>query len=389
VADPERGDAVKRKSDASSETPPEPFVLETPVEVSAIDPPPAATEPERIEPPPQPQQPGVFAPLVGGALAAAAGFFLSHFDAFGLRQDAQIDLAPLEVRQAEALTSLKAEQTASLAALGTRIDEVAQRLAEAEAALAEPDAPAIDPAEFVAIDNRLKAIEAVPPGSDASTTALSAALADLERRVAALGAAEALPDELAAKVDAALAQLAAAEAGAKARAEEAASVAEATRQRTALEDLRMAVDSGAPFEAQLAAVADADLQTALTGPATTGITTLATLQDSFPDAARAALKIAREASSADSWGARLGDFLAAQTGARSLTPQEGSDPDAILSRAEAAVLEGRLADAMTEIASLDPAIAAPFADWTAKAKVRLAAEQALDSAAARLPGTED
>ena len=108
--------------------------------------------------------------------------------------------------------------------------------------------------------------------------------------------------------------------------------------------------------------------------------TLADLQTTFPDAARQTLTLARDAAGDQGWGARFVDFLTAQTGARSLTPRDGSDPDAILSRAEFALGEGRLADALTELATLGPALAAPFQDWIARAGARLAVDQAVNAA---------
>lgn len=376
---------MKRKPDPSTDIPPdsagpEPFVLETPIaDAIATDPPPPPPEPI----PPLPPRSGILAPLLGGALAAVAGFGLAYFDVFALRSDDRIDLATLDARQAEALAALKAEQSTGLDALAARIDELAQRVNDADSL---PAGATIDPAQLAALDSRLKAIEALPPVGDA---ALAPALADLDRRVAALGEAGTLPAELTAKVEAALAKLATAEAAATTRAEDAETVAEAIRQRMALEDLRAVVDSGAPFGTQLAAVTDPDLQAALSGASAAGLATLSALQASFPDAARAALSRARDIDTADGWGTRLLDFLAAQTGARSLAPREGADPDAILSRAEAAVRDNRLPDALTELATLDPAIAAPLADWTASAQSRIAAEQALDAAAARLQGSRN
>ena len=72
----------------------------------------------------------------------------------------------------------------------------------------------------------------------------------------------------------------------------------------------------------------------------------------FPTAARAGLEAALRADMGSSWTERATNFLRAQTGARSLDPREGDDPDAILSRAEAAVSAGDLATALTEIAAL-------------------------------------
>ena len=393
---------MKRKPDPPAETPSEPFVLDTPIDgprietpltevspadLSPVDPPPTATEAERGEvPSPRPQRPGILAPLLGGALAAVAGFALAEFDAFGLRSAAPVDLAPLQAQQAGALADLKAQQAAGLAALTAQIDDLSKRLAAVETL---PPAATLAPAQIDALDRRLQAIEALPPGSDAVPPGLAATVADLERRVAALGTADTMSADLFAKVDAALAQLAEAEATATARATEAAAIAETIRQRSTLDALRAAADSGAPFDSQLAAITDPDLQAALAGVAATGLAPLSALQESFPDAARAALNTAREADPSKGWGTRLVDFLAAQTGARSLTPRQGTDPDAVLSRADAALREGRLADALAEIASLEPAVAAPLADWAATATLRLQAEQALDAAAARLPRLED
>jgi hypothetical protein len=107
---------------------------------------------------------------------------------------------------------------------------------------------------------------------------------------------------------------------------------------------------------------------------------LAALQDAFPDAARETLRVARDLSPDVEWGDRIIDFLASQTGARSLTPLEGDTPDAILSRAEFAVSEGRVADALTELEPLDPAVKAPLGPWITQAEAHLAATAALQAA---------
>jgi hypothetical protein len=104
-------------------------------------------------------------------------------------------------------------------------------------------------------------------------------------------------------------------------------------------------------------VGDAALTEALAALADTGVPTLGQLQATFPDAARDALRVARETNTDDGWGGRFLDFLAAQTGARPLTPLEGDTPDAILSRADFALSEGRVADAVAELETLDPAVA--------------------------------
>jgi hypothetical protein len=81
---------------------------------------------------------------------------------------------------------------------------------------------------------------------------------------------------------------------------------------------------------------------------------------------------------------RIGAFLLAQTGARSLEPREGADPDAILSRAEAALEGGDLETVLTEIATLPEAGQAALSDWVALAEQRLAATNALGALAQSL-----
>jgi len=65
-------------------------------------------------------------------------------------------------------------------------------------------------------------------------------------------------------------------------------------------------------------------------------------------------------------------------GARSVAPREGDDPDAVLSRAEAAVRSGDLDTALTEIAALPDVAQSAIADWQANAETRLEAKSAAD-----------
>jgi hypothetical protein len=108
------------------------------------------------------------------------------------------------------------------------------------------------------------------------------------------------------------------------------------------------------------------------------VATDAALLAAFPDAARAALAaVAAEEAQGGGWSDRALAFLQMQTGARSVTEREGTGPDAVLSRAEAALREGRLADAVAEVTTLPPAAQAPLADWLAQAGTTLAARAAL------------
>jgi hypothetical protein len=65
---------------------------------------------------------------------------------------------------------------------------------------------------------------------------------------------------------------------------------------------------------------------------------------------------------------------------RSLLPREGDDPDAVLSRVEAAVGDGRLSDALAEIELLPDVAKDKLSDWAAQVtrrKEAVAAAEAL------------
>ncbi|MBA3911200.1 MAG: hypothetical protein C0524_15340 [Rhodobacter sp.] len=311
-------------------------------------------------------------PVLGGALAAIGGFGLSQFNVFGLVGADDSEVIAQLVEKQDALSARQEAEAALVPELQQEIARLAAQIATLEAV------PAPGPPDLSRLDDleaRLAVIEAVPVGGEASTAALAAKLADLERQLAALPSGGAGTAE----VEAALARLAQVEAEAQARAAEAAAMAEAAAQARALEVLAAAVAAGSGFETELASVADQDLQAALT-PHVAGVATLAQLQADFPEAARAALQLARGNDEQAGWAERIVDFLGAQTGARSLTPREGDSPDAILSRAEFALGEGRLADALAELATLDPAVSAPLEGWIASAKARMAVEAALAGA---------
>jgi hypothetical protein len=338
-------------------------------------------EPEPVVPPdrvvssetkalPTATGPGLFGALLGGALAAIGGFGLSHFNLLGLA-------AP---DNSDAVTALSAEVEAAKASQAAALDGVGSQLATLDSRLTSLEtAPAPDLSRLDALDERLAAIEALPTDGTGGTAALAARIADLDRRLTNLPATGSSPD-VQAQLDAALARLDAAETAAKEQTAQAAAEAEAARRARSLDALTAAVGTGGPFTAELQALDDAAL-TATLGPlAEAGVPTLAALRADFPAAARDALSVARDLGAEDGWSDRLVDFLAAQTRARSLTPREGADPDAILSRAEFALSEGRVADALSELGPLDPAVKAPLTNWIAAADRHLAAAAALNLA---------
>lgn len=346
----------------------DPFVVTDPVD-------PAPPPPVEPPPPPPPQvivrRGSVMAPLIGGALAAIGGFALSHFDVLDLRPaDSTAEVAGLTTQLTEVQTRISSleSQSGDLATLS-------DRLAQLESAPA-PQAP--DLSRLDAFDQRLAAIEAMPTDGAASSAAVTAKLAELERRLAAVP--QGASPELQQQLDAALARLDEAEATATARADEAAAATAAAERTRALDALAAKLATGEPFGAELQALDDPTLAQALAPLSETGVPTLTQLQATFPDAAREALRIARETGADDGWTGRLVDFLASQTGARPLTPLEGDTPDAVLSRADFALSEGRVADAVSELQPLDPAVKGALDPWLAQAQAHLSAAAALQSA---------
>jgi hypothetical protein len=164
-----------------------------------------------------------------------------------------------------------------------------------------------------------------------------------------------------------------------AAAEVAAATAAAARDtlaKSALSQIVAAIDTGVAFDGPLTELEDAlgaAAPAGLAAVARDGVVTLSELQDSFPDAARAALAAARDAGEDGSAVSNFIGFLRQQFEVRSVEPREGDDVDAILSRAEAALRGGDIDSALAELGAL-PAIAAEkLADWRVRAEARAAA----------------
>jgi hypothetical protein len=160
--------------------------------------------------------------------------------------------------------------------------------------------------------------------------------------------------------------------------------------RGALLRVQAALDSGAVFDAALADLAGAGIAVpAALADNAGGVPALSVLQAEFPEAARAALAAAVSQPAGDTLGNRLGSFLRAQTGARALTPRDGDDPDAVLSRAEAALRAGDLDGTLALVDALPPEAQAQMAAWRARADTRSRAAAALAELAATLAQNEE
>ena len=69
---------------------------------------------------------------------------------------------------------------------------------------------------------------------------------------------------------------------------------------------------------------------------------------------------------------------------RSVTPRQGNDSNAVLSRAEAAIEAGQVAEALTILTALPPAVHTSMASWIERAELRRAAQNAVVSLSAQL-----
>ena len=327
----------------------------------------ADTLPEPVAPPsaptpPAPKRASPVLPVFGGVVAAVIGFGL-----------AQVVPNGWPITDTTALQTTLATQADQIAALEARLGQptpdadLTARVTALEAAPAQTDPALTDPDQTTRIDALEARIAAIPaPTATPDLTQLRAEIDALK--------SGSLPATATAAIDAKLAEATASIAAIKADAE---AIADAAARRAALRQIQAALDSGAPYGAAVADMAGQDLPAILTDNAQSGLPTLQTLRTSFPDAARVALDAALQANMGESWAERVGAFLRGQTGARSLTPREGTDPDAVLSRAEAALAAGDLPTALTELDALPPQAQAALTDWRAKADLRLQAATAV------------
>ena len=290
--------------------------------------------------------------VVGAAVAlGAAGLGYGAALQFPLALGgAGVNLAPLESEVAALKSQLAAQSEGDLARDDQVYDDLAERLANLEAAQNET----------AALAARLSALQAAINALPKPDPNLAAELADIRARLAQTDPAPAIKAAIAAEIglvqDSAAAMVA--------EVQNAAAQAVALAAQTSL---RSALDTGAPYAA---AALTLPLPPLLAQHAETGIPSLGALKDSFPDAARAGLEAALRADMGQTWGERVGNFLRSQTGARALTPREGSDPDAILSRVEAALRSANLQTALTEAAALPDAAKDAMAPWIAAAQLR-------------------
>lgn len=330
--------------DAPTETKPEPHGKPTPSEQVVV-------------------RKGGFLPmLLGGVAAGAIGFGAAYY----------LFAQPADT---SAFDTYRTQTDESLQAQSDRLDSLTEQLGSG------PDLSALEQGQ-AELQDTLTTLSDRLAETRETVAALSARLDEVESRPLTEGASEAATAAYEAELkklqDAMAAQRAEIE-QMVARAEdmetEAATTAQATLKRAALSRILTALDAGGGYADALADLQETGMEVPepLTRSADSGVATLPELQESFPDAARAALAAARNASAEAGESGGLSAFIRTQLGARSLEPREGDDPDAILSRAEAATNAGRLTDALAEIEALPEVARAELSDWAGQAARRLEA----------------
>lgn len=294
----------------------------------------SATIPDAASVPQSGQRLGFFPFLLGGIAAGAIGYSMHFFTA-----DQGVDQAEFATLQAD-LAALRQNMPAApdLAPLEAQLADLRDEIAT----LDRPDGASGDVSSLEGrIDTLAETLRDAQDRLEAELAQMQADMADLrdlaENRVTAAEAA----------IDAALAQ-------------------------SGLDSIVAALETGQPFGDAVERVAQGgfDVPEVLRDNAASGIPTLEVLQDRFPPAARAAVRASLQDAPADGPAERVVNFLRAQTGARSTVPREGDDPDAIMSRAGAAVEAGDLGAALSIIDEMPDVGRAAMDDWYAAAVAR-------------------
>lgn len=309
--------------------------------------------------------------VLGGAVAAVLGFGASQvLFPNGLngsdQAQAVADLTATVQQQAVQVSRLSKDLEAVKAAPAdtSATGDLAGLVDDANASVAQLSD------KLAGFETRLSDLEKRPAEGGAS----AAAVAAYEREVEALREAmEKQKTEIEALIQDAEAEKASAELTAR-----------QALIRTAISRIQVALDTGNGFTDPVAdlQVSGVTVPAILLETAETGVPTLADLSASFPEAARNALSAARKE---EGTGGKAWNFLRNQLGVRSLEPKEGADADAVLSRAEAALNDGRLSDAMAELQTLPELARVELTDWMTQATHRaqaIAAAETLSAAVA-------
>ena len=305
---------------------------------------------------------GFFPTVIGGVLCAGLGYGAAQyvkpegwpFPAAG-REEAQSLVADAEFRLEEKIEKLITQNDALTAQVAELKSEV--ETAQSQAANAEQFAPL--QSDLAALAERVVTLEEKPAIDGFSSPEARAAFDEQLAKMQGLIDAEVT--RLSEQQDQILAD------------EKAAKLATAA--------IVKALDAGEPFGSYLGTLEN--VPEALAANSDGSVATLSELKLSFPDAARQALVAVSEDAYEAGEQSFVSNFLFTQLGYRSTEPSEGSDPDAVLSRAEYALENNDLAKALGLVAELPDVGKDYFTDWAAQAQTRLDVTSALQQLTAQ------
>lgn len=265
---------------------------------------------------------------------------------------AGIDIAPIEAALSAA--------NAKIEALGAQVSTVENQMAAlGDRALQSDPAAAAAMQQVQSEIAQMKAL--IEEGRDSSTAAKAQIEAAAEEAAARISGAEVEAAKLRADAE-----------------QDAAN----SRAKAAIAQLGAAIETGVAKEAALVALNDVGIT--VPEVLVSDVASIEELRASFEPAARDALSVSRKVTAGDGAMNKIGAFLITQTGVRSLKPQEGDDPDAVLSRAGALTGAGQLADALSEITKLPAEGQEAMGAWVVTAQAHIAATDALGQLAQSL-----
>lgn len=287
------------------------------------------------------------------------------------------------------------ELAAAFAALRARVDGIVNEVATSGSFITKEDARVYATQDDLRVSRTSAeadlraALAALPPADQIATNAalgalrddLNAGLSEVSTRIGAL-------EESIAKASGTASQAVAAAQAATERVEQA--IAQATL-RAALAALTSRLTNGAAYSGpmdEIARLSGTAPPEELAATATTGVATADELKRGFGRAAQDAIAADLEASAGGGLVARATARVESIVAGRPKDAQEGDDAGSILSRAEANLRAGALADALAQIETLSEAARAGMGDWLARLRQRVAAEQAAESYAAAVTGSQ-
>jgi hypothetical protein len=272
-------------------------------------------------------------------------------------------------RVAAAETAVQA-LTGNVADLRARLDSVATNAASPPAAAPAP-VPA-DQGELATLTARVAALESAIRALDGRLTASASA---------SESAIRALDGRLAASASASESAIRALDGRLTASASAPVSAADVPgRVALAALELRVAVERGVPFAAELAAaeplIRDKDVLDALQPVAAAGVPTAQALSRELADVSPAMLRAAGPPTRGGGLIERLEANASRLVHIRPIEESPGDDPSTVIVRAEVKATRGDIPGALAEFGTLPAAVKAPAAAWMTSAQQRVAAVEA-------------